>query len=266
MSEQAHNELATVTAASLTFRCNICGGPSRVLSAELERERPSCTECGSTLRWRSLVHLLSKEIHGRDLCLADFPERPDVVGIGMTDWVGYAGPFGDLFSYTNTYFDVEPVLDITRPGDEYLGTADFVISSEVFEHVAPPVSAAFANLYALLKPGGFVVFTVPYVLEGETKEWFPRLNSFQLVEREDGVVLENVTVDGELEIYDDLLFHAGGTGTLEMRVFSEPSLRAELAAAGFCDIRVEQTACLEHGIVWQTPWSLPVLARRPPTD
>ena len=83
MSEQTHSELAAVAAGSITFRCNICGGSSTVLSAELERERPSCTECGSTLRWRSLVHLVSKEIHGRDLCLADL--RALLVQLGWVE-------------------------------------------------------------------------------------------------------------------------------------------------------------------------------------
>jgi len=87
----------------ITFRCNICGTESETERHQLAREKASCTHCGSTVRWRSIVHVLSVELFGESLALRDFPHRPEIRGIGMTDWDGYALPLAEKLGYTNTY-------------------------------------------------------------------------------------------------------------------------------------------------------------------
>ena len=56
----------------------------------------------------------------------------------------------------------------------------------------------------------------------------------------------------------------GGEGnTLEMRVFSESGVLADLRKAGFEDIRIHREPRHEFGIHWIYDWSLPITARRP---
>jgi len=46
------------------------------------------------------------------------------------------------FNHLNTFYDREPRLDITSPPPDVRGMLDFIVSSDVLEHVAPPVSGA----------------------------------------------------------------------------------------------------------------------------
>ena len=103
---------APVAAGSLTFRCNICGQYCFALMSQIDREVPSCSQCGSTVRFRAIVHALSSELYGKSLALPDFPERRDLKGIGMSDWEGYARLLSVKFDYQNTHYHMEPRLDI----------------------------------------------------------------------------------------------------------------------------------------------------------
>src|SRR3954453_6888874 len=217
----------------LDFRCNICGKACTAERALLAREKPSCANCGSTVRWRSIIHVLSTELFGQSLMLPDFPHRPEIRGIGMTDWDGYAIPLAQKLGYTNTYYHAEPRLDIVAPSPELEGTLDFIVSSEVFEHIPPPISIAFENMRRPLKPGGVVIFSVPWGRHGRTIEHFPDLHDWR-VEVVDGVhTLINRTRSGDVQSFDKLVFHGGPGTTLKMRQFSELSLREEFESAGF---------------------------------
>jgi len=44
---------------------------------------------------------------------------------------------------------------------------DFIISSDVFEHVNSPIADAFRSLRKLIKPTGVIIFSVPYNKNGE---------------------------------------------------------------------------------------------------
>jgi len=55
----------------------------------------------------------------------------------------------------------QPYLDITQPHPDQYGTYDFILSSDVFEHVAIPVERAFEEAFRLLKPHGVLCITVP---------------------------------------------------------------------------------------------------------
>ena len=182
----------------------------------------------------------------------------------MSDWEGYATKLAEKFSYTNTYYHKEPRLDIAQPVRGILvQSSDFVISSEVFEHVAPPVLRAFQNTFAILKPGGVLVLTVPYGNASETVEHFPDLYDFKIIEDKGTYRLHNVTRAGEVQEFHDLIFHGGAGATLEMRILSETALLRHLAAAGFEEIAVHREPDFAHGIWWPEPWSLPLTARRP---
>jgi hypothetical protein len=250
---------------TLTFQCNICGAPCRAPLAELQRERASCFICGSTPRARAIVHMLSTELFGSSLPLPDFAVRKDLVGIGLSDWEGCARRLAEKFSYTNTYFHQEPQLDIVKIDDRLAHSLDFLISSEVFEHVEPPVSRAFVNSRRLLKPGGVLLLTVPFGSSShmpETIEHFPDLYDYTLSKDETGrYTLTNRTKDGVVQVFETLVFHGGEGATLEMRLFAEHDLLRHLADAGFSQITVYREPMFKFGVYWPQPWSLPIAAR-----
>lgn len=247
---------------TLAFRCNICGSSCCSPMSSLSRETASCNTCGSTVRMRGIVHSLSMALFGESLSIDDFPLRKDIVGIGMSDWEPYAERLTEKLSYKNTFYHKDPLLDIcsiTSADEER--NLDFVISTDVFEHVAPPVSRAFENTYKILKPGGHFIFSVPYSLESKTKEHYPELFDWK-VEKRDEWVLINKTRSGEVHEHTGLVFHGGEGETLEMRVFCESALLEELSKAGFEEIKIMKEPCFEHGIYWPSLWSLPILARK----
>jgi hypothetical protein len=186
------------------------------------------------------------------------------VGLGLSDWEPYALRLAQRLGYTNTFFDLDPRLDITAIGDR-AGELDFLIATEVFEHVAPPVSHAFENAARLLKDDGVFVFTVPYDIDPSrgTIEHFPELHDYHL-EGGDGTprVLVNRTRQGATQRFSNPVFHGGDGVTLEMRVFAVDDLLKQLRAAGFRSISIMRRGDRAHGIVWQDPWSLPILAGR----
>ena len=202
------------------------------------------------------------ELFGTSLALPDFPDRPDIKGIGLSDWHGYAARLASKLGYQNTYYDTEPRLDIASVDSFVEGSCHFVIASDVFEHVAPPVSQAFRNLRRLLRQDGVAIFTVPYGKTGRTIEHFPDLHDYAIVEMNGRLVLRNVTKAGVLQIFDTVTFHGGPGSTLEMREFSEASLIEELHEAGFSTVQTYPARHLEHGIYWPEDWGL-AMALRP---
>lgn len=249
---------------TLTFQCNICAAICEAPAALLSREDVSCKSCGSTVRMRGMMHALSIALFGRALTLPEFPERKDIIGKGMSDWDGYAKPLSKKLGYVNTYYHKTPKLDITDITVKDENSVDFLVSSDVFEHVAPPVNVSFENARKMLKPGGAFVFSVPYAQEGETQEHFPNLHQFKIEIIDGKRTLINHKKDGDIEVFSDLVFHGGEGETIEMRVFSEGDLRKDLQKAGFNDIQIMSTPYFEFGIYWPSPWSLPIIARENP--
>jgi SAM-dependent methyltransferase len=248
--------------SQLTFTCNICGTRSTIDSAALDREAQSCDSCHSTPRVRSIIFLLSRALFGKDIILKDFPARKDLIGYGMSD-VFYDRGLEERLGYTNTFLHQEPRLDITAIDENEKNKLDFLISSDCFEHVPPPVQRAFDNAYALLKPGGWFVLTVPFMLEKETREHFPELHDYKIAKEGEHFVLHNTTRGGQQETFSNLTFHGGPGSTLEMRVFSEAALLKHLAAAGFTHVEVLRDDQPQWGIVFQNAASLPIVARKP---
>ncbi len=243
------------------FTCNICGSAA---SADLpDREASSCGKCGSNVRFRWIVQALSVEFFGESIPLSKFPSRRKVRGLGMSDPQPIADVLSKRFDYRNTFFHREPRFDIMKAAGEAefdFGAFDFIIASEVFEHVQGPVQTAFDNLARLLKPGGFAVFSCPYETDGDTVEHFPNLHDWQVVKLRSDYILVNRTVHGALETFDNLVFHGGEGSTLEMRVFSERDLMANCRTAGFGRIVVAEDYP-PFGIVWE-PWARGLILRR----
>lgn len=249
--------------APISFQCNICG-KENVAPIDLvsNREAASCSHCQSSLRMRSLIYVLAVELFGKAFVLPEFPESKEIVGAGMSDWDGYAIPLSQKLGYTNTYYHKEPKLDIRQINERQQNKYDFIISSDVFEHIQHPVSIAFSNTSRLLKPGGLFLFTVPYEKHGFTREYYPDLFDFRFEQRDEQTVVINTTVDGETQIFTDPVFHGGDGFTLEMRMFTEQSLIKELEDCNFTSIRIHNQHFPPYGIIWPMDWALPITARK----
>lgn len=244
----------------LVFQCNICGRKARATIDQLKRENPTCQRCGSTVRYRTVVDLLVCEFFRRGALLNEVPVMKHIRGVGLSDWDGYARRLSHTFDYTNTFLHQPPYLDLRDPPPAMKGQCDFVIASEVLEHVAPPIAPAFRGLRALLKPGGLLVLTVPFSLDAETVEHFPNLFDYSIVERGNKRVLYNRTSAGATEEFDQLVFHGGEGDTLEMRLFARVDLERHLTAAGFGQVQFHPEPNWRHGIYWSQPWSIPLTA------
>jgi len=245
-----------------SFICNVCGATCPRSAEPPGRETASCASCISTVRLRGLVALLSQEIFGVPLALPDFPEMKGLRGFGMSDPPSLAQQLDKKFDYTNTFYHQPPTIDITKPDETEWGRYDFIVSSEVMEHVPPPVESAFANLYRLLKPNGVLLLTVPYGIDKQTKEHFPELHEYALASPGGKTVLVNRRRDGSTEVFEDLCFHGGDGSTLELRIFTEEALKSILLGAGFDEVRVASENIPEFGVDHAETWSLPIVARK----
>lgn len=246
------------------FTCNLCGAECPPLPPNTGREVETCPNCKSTVRLRGIAALLSQELFDAPLALPDFPALKSIRAVGMSDPPELASRLTEIFDYTNTFYHQPPRLDITQPEESDLARYDFIVSSEVMEHVPGPVEQSFANLYRMLKPDGFLVLTVPYRIDGKTTEHFPELHEYALFKLGGVTTLVNRRRDGTVEAFANLCFHGGHGSTLEMRVFSEESLKDVLRGAGFSDVHIASENVPEFGVIHSQPWSLPVIARKAP--
>ncbi|HEY4582385.1 MAG TPA: hypothetical protein VIG88_05910 [Lysobacter sp.] len=246
----------------VSFECNICDADNSCDPRHIGREDASCSRCGSSVRLRSIVDLVARAVLGESLPLSQFPIRTDIFGLGLSDWSVYARQLALRFSYVNTYYHTAPRLDITSVPDALAGTMDFLVATDVFEHVLPPVSLAFAGARKLLRSGGVFIFSVPFDdASDETVEHFPHLHEFHLQgDSCRGYVLHNRRQDGKEEVFGDLIFHGGPGSTLEMRVFSGNGLVKCFKDAGFSEVTFAEEVP-RWGIYWPKPYSLPLVAR-----
>jgi SAM-dependent methyltransferase len=247
---------------SAQFTCNLCGAECARPAKGLAREEPTCEACGSTVRLRALVALLSREIFGIAMPLPDFPVMKSIRGIGMSDAPALAVRLAEKFDYTNTFYHQAPIFNVTSFDSRDQARYDFILTSEVMEHVPAPIGRAFETLCRMLKPDALLLMTTPYRLEGKTAEHFPELGEYALAAPGGRTVLVNRRNNGSFEVFENLVFHGGGGSTLEMRVFTEPSLRALLGQAGFESVHIATEDTPEFGIELAQSWSLPIAARK----
>lgn len=99
----------------------------------------------------------------------------------------------------------EPRLNI-RFDPSPLGELDFLIASEVFEHVEPPVADAFRNAAAFLKNTGVLLLTVPWVWGGAPESAIPELYDWKLDKEGTRWLVLNRKSNGEVERFYDMVW------------------------------------------------------------
>jgi SAM-dependent methyltransferase len=219
------------------FTCNICGTVNPITATKWTREELHCSGCGSTARNRGTIFALQKLL--TDGASLTKPMRW-VRGIGCSDPPVCSRLLDYFFTYQNTYLHRPPHLDLMNLDKVSFTPFDFVVCSDVLEHVPPPVDKAMRNLRLLVKPGGALILTVPYLEGDETYEHYPSLHEWEVrAFSRNRAVLLNAPENGDpIEIYRDPFFHGGEGTTLEMRIFGETDLVARLHAAGFHSVEI----------------------------
>jgi SAM-dependent methyltransferase len=161
--------------------------------------------------------------------------------------------------YQNTFFDIEPCLDICNPSKAFKHKADILISSDVMEHVMSPFEKAFIGTFDVLKPGGYVILTTPYFHDMAFVDKYPWMKSYKVNSNH-----EVTGYDGEFDrLAFDPIFHGGPGNTLEMRLFTPETLLYALEKTGFVNIQFLEDDIPEYGIVRHNEKMGTIIAKRP---
>jgi SAM-dependent methyltransferase len=161
------------------IRCTVCG--QRATADDFAdnpdwlRESGRCSKCAATNRHRQLAFVLAGragQLVGRRLRSAADVARTDL-RIHNTE---STGPVHLQLAHSRSYTASEFFGPDHRSGDRVDGvmhqdlmalsfadeSIDALITSDVFEHVADPY-LAHREVFRVLRPGGFHVFTIPFL-------------------------------------------------------------------------------------------------------
>ncbi len=202
-------------------RCNICGSDSGFLHPEQLKEGFICRNCSATSRNRLVMFALGHLLGNGEQPVFDWPARPEVRILEPCPRGPQVAMLRDKFEYITPEFDAEEIArgappekfadvqDLAFPDDHF----DFVIASDVFEHVRED-EKGFREIYRTLKPGGVFVMTSPYDHQREK-------------------TVERVQVEGDKDIYLAEPRYAGGGGvTLDYREYGR-DLLTRLSGVGY---------------------------------
>jgi hypothetical protein len=241
----------------LWFICNCCWAVRRTTITFDLREGLVCPKCGLNARQRAILFAVQKTSK------IGFFLNKNLSIVGVPDGAPIESAFQVRFGaiYKNFEFHKEPFLDITKVDDILESSTEIVTCSEVLEHVEPPIDKAFLGLYKLLKPGGWLIISVPHRgADADHDEHFPVMTNSELI-YEPSKVLRGIDPQGNNREFTELVFHGGAGATLEYRVFSESSIRSNLENSGFTNIESQSNKRL-IGCIWE-PWSRVWVAQKP---
>ena len=217
-----------------TWRCVLCGdGHGQPRPQAISREGLPCSSCGATWRVRATVVALLYGLEIQPKPLPDVGEDWSRRGIGCSDHHALAARLPSRVTYTNTYFERYPLLNILRPPTELLGALTFAICSDVMEHVEPPHQRGFDGLFSILRPGGFAVVTVPVFDEQETAEFYPAHQDFEVL---DGSRVRWRDDQGREFLDESPEMHEGEGQVLVFRRFVPGDVVSGLHEAGFMPV------------------------------
>ena len=181
----------TNAACQVPGRCNICGSSTAGLTLNLSedesvnltgiawvdalhnrinlRENIVCRNCPCTSRHRALISVLLESL-GKGPVLADIPADQLLVIFESSGMASYNSILASKFSYINTTYDKAVIDTGEYDSHQYAdlqrmpyadNTFNYILTGDVLEHVRD-YSAAIIECFRVLKPGGCMIFTVPY--------------------------------------------------------------------------------------------------------
>jgi hypothetical protein len=248
------------------FTCNITGDGFDL--EEDEKKREGGLRFGYNIRQRAILYCLIKQLYGESKILEDLDTNTSIKGIGLMDG-DWANMLDYKFDFTSTYSHKKPLLNINDTEDvEKYKDYDFVLCSDVLQHLSPypDIQISFNNIYSMLKSGGFLILSVPFVYDDYTEK-YPSLYDYKLEINTGGKTrLLNTTKDNENEVFENLVFYGEpDLKNLEMRMFSYDSLKKFLKNAGFINVTFNKPdrRMRKHGIFWDNMCSLVITAFKP---
>ncbi|MES2625104.1 MAG: class I SAM-dependent methyltransferase [Pseudomonadota bacterium] len=134
------------------------------------RERVTCPFCGLNNRIRASLQFLEETLGCQPTSAIYISEQTTPLYDHMQK--KYAGLIGSEYLADRVSFgSVDPVSGLRNESITKLSFADasfdFVLSFDVFEHI-PEYHKALQECFRVLKPGGRLLFTVPFRLDNQT--------------------------------------------------------------------------------------------------
>jgi DNA-directed RNA polymerase subunit RPC12/RpoP len=226
------------------FKCVFCGNNAFIDLGVVHREENSCPNCGSSVRQRTVAHIVNK-------LLEFWPNKRTVNVVGLSDAPVLAEYLKKLprVNYLNTFLDENPKLDIEDPPKSMIGEVDILISSDVLEHVMFPVSKSLVGSARLLSRRGVLILTVPYQVVGPSIEHYPWMVTYKVELETSPPQVTGFDQSGNQFSISNPIFHGGPGNTLEMRHLNLSVILDELSKAGFHSVEHFYHSIPDLGIV-----------------
>lgn len=170
------NNIETNNSLHYEGRCSVCSNRQIFYKNHKSlREGYQCNNCKSTLRYRGQVDAILSVYSKNSDNLEALLHEQHFVNLSIYE-PGAIGPFRKYFSqlknYSKSFYweDVNPgafkdgiqcqdLENLTYPDN----TFDLVITSDILEHVRHPWEA-IREIYRVLKPGGYHIFSIPITI------------------------------------------------------------------------------------------------------
>jgi SAM-dependent methyltransferase len=227
---------------TLMWKCVLCAYQNSD-HRKPSREKSNCMNCGSTWRARAVALNVLIQLGYPPQSYPEIKSDWSRVGLGISDDVAIASVIPTKFLYSNTYYDAFPSLDIRKIPKTALYGFEFVICSDVLEHIDVKLADAVKGVSRLLKPNGFAVLSVPVVKNSRRNEFYPKLSTFKI---EGGKVFWEDT-EGSFHIDRKPEFHGGRGQNLAFREFTEMGFEGLLLKNGFQTVSRGSTSA-EFGV------------------
>jgi SAM-dependent methyltransferase len=233
--------------------CVVCGAKAIFVleSPELHRETMTCPHCNSSNRTRQLARGMLKVLGQRGFSsdtiarlAAELPEHQDVLVYDTDSRNSISRFLRPLSGYTTSDY-LPGVAPGTVLGERHScqdlsaltlgnGSCDLVLTSDVFEHVRL-YRRSFDEIFRVLKPGGALIFTVPFDPDSDRHVTFVDVEDPSDASR-DRCVREKVFHGDPLQ----------GSGALLYRIYGR-QIFDELEEAGFV-VNYERSTYPDLGI------------------
>ena len=211
--------------------------------SEVQRETMLCRRCGSTWRARATALAVQQGLWYKIQPFRSILSDWSRIGLGISDDVKLSVVLHAKFSYSNSYFDTFPFLDIRNVPMRARRSFEFVTCSDVLEHIDSGTAKAFMGLQSLIHQGGFMVASVPVSQIERHVEFYPNLSQFEIK----GEKVHWLNSKGRKFIDSKPEFHGGRGQNLAFRQFSANSFKESLISAGFAEV-IEVNFAPEFGV------------------